>query len=59
MNKIVVLFFHLALSCFALVGTVRAADGSFADQFLGGPLLILVAVLIADAVAFAYHRIRK
>jgi len=29
------------------------------EQFLGSPLLIFVAILAIDAIAFAYHKIRK
>ena len=44
---------------FALINSVYAADESFADQFLGSPLLILVAIVVIVAVAFVYHKIRK
>jgi len=44
---------------FALVKVVRAADESFGEQFLGSPLLVLVAVMIIAALAFLYHMIRK
>lgn len=47
------------LLLFALVGTARAADDSLANQFLGNPLLVLVVLLAIDAIALAYHRIRK
>jgi hypothetical protein len=43
----------------ALIGTVRAADDSFASQFLGNPLLALATLVVIDAIAFIYHRIRK
>jgi hypothetical protein len=43
----------------ALVGTVAAADESFSYQFLGSPLLVLVVLLVIDAIALLYHRIRK
>jgi len=42
-----------------VVGTVHAADGSAAEQFVGSPLLILVVILIIDMIAFAYHKVRK
>jgi hypothetical protein len=42
-----------------LIGTVRAADQSFASQFLGSPLLALAALVVIDAIAFIYHKIRK
>lgn len=43
----------------ALVNHVDASDGFAMDQFLGSPLLILVAILVIDIIAFAYHKIRK
>jgi hypothetical protein len=43
----------------AVVGIAAAADESFAYQFLGSPLLILVALLVIDALALLYHKIRK
>lgn len=44
---------------FALAGIVHVADESFGAQFLGSPLLILVAVIVIAALASLYHRIRK
>ena len=38
---------------------VRVADETFVQQFLGSPLLILVALLVIAALASVYHRIRK
>ena len=46
----------LTLSC---VKAAHAADETFAQQFVGNPLLILAAVMIIAALAFLYHRIRK
>ena len=43
----------------ALVGIAAAADESFFYEFLGSPLLILVILLIIDAIALLYHKIRK
>jgi len=48
-----------SLLMFALVGRVRAANESFADQFLASPLLALTAIIVIVAVAFVYHKIRK
>lgn len=52
-----------AINCLALllsfVGLVSASDGSTVDQFLSSPLLILAALLVIDAVAMAYHKLRK
>lgn len=49
----------LLLLLFALIRVVWATDGSLATQFLGSPLLILVALIILDAIAFVYHKIRR
>jgi hypothetical protein len=43
----------------AVVGIAVAADESFFYQFLGSPLLILVALLVIDAIVLLYHKIRK
>jgi uncharacterized membrane protein len=44
---------------FALIEGVYAANETFAEQFLGSPLLILAAVVVIAALASLYHRIRK
>jgi hypothetical protein len=49
----------LSLLLFAFVSTARAADESFASQFLGNPLLVLAVLLAIDGIAFLYHKIRK
>ncbi len=59
MEKRTVLAMCLALLFSALVGTAQAAGGSPVEQFVGSPLLILVAILIIDLIAFAYHKVRK
>lgn len=41
------------------IGVVNAEDESFIEQFIGSPLLILVAIIIIDLIAFAYHKLRK
>lgn len=53
------LVLYALLFLFTLVNSVNAADGSFADQFLGSPLLILAAIIVIDIIAFIYHKIRK
>jgi hypothetical protein len=50
---------YLLFLLFALVKVVHAADETFGEQFLGSPLLVLVAVMIIAALASLYHRIRK
>ena len=59
MKTLVRMSVYVLLLVSALVSVVEAADNSFASQFLGSPLLILVALVIIDAIAFVYHRIRK
>jgi hypothetical protein len=44
---------------FALINIVGAADESFADQFLGSPLLVLTAIIVIDIIALVYRKIRK
>jgi cadmium resistance protein CadD (predicted permease) len=44
---------------FASIGSVKAGDVSFADQFLGSPLLILVGLIVIVIIAFIYHKIRR
>jgi hypothetical protein len=56
-KRVVATAYFLVL--FALVNHVRASDGSVLDQFLGSPLLILVALLVIDIIALAYHKLRK
>jgi hypothetical protein len=43
----------------SLTNLVNASYGSGASQFLGSPLLILATLLVIDAVALAYRRLRK
>lgn len=54
----------LSLSVFLLfvfygLCNVAFADDSFVDKFIGNPLLILAALMVIVAVAYAYHKIRK
>ena len=44
---------------FALIGGVYAANETFAEQFLGSPLLVLAAVVVIAALASLYYRMRK
>jgi hypothetical protein len=43
----------------SLASSVNASDESAANQFLGSPLLMLVALLAIDAVALAYRWLKK
>ena len=49
----------MLLFLFVEVDVVKAADESFAEQFLGSPLLVLTALIIIDIIAFIYHKLRK
>lgn len=44
---------------FALMKRASVTFGSAANEFLGSPLLILVALIVIIAIAFAYHKFRK
>jgi len=59
MNRRIALASYLLLFLFTFVSTVNATDESFTDKFLGSPLLILVAIIAIDIIAFIYHKIRK
>ncbi|MDI6905636.1 MAG: hypothetical protein QMD13_09185 [Candidatus Bathyarchaeia archaeon] len=47
------------LFLFTLINSVNAAEESFADQFLGSPLVVLVAIIVIDIIAFIYHKVRR
>ena len=49
---------RLVLS-FAFLKSASVTFGSAASEFLGSPLLILVALIVINAIAFAYHKFRK
>jgi hypothetical protein len=59
MRQLTRLTVWLLLLLSALVTDVWAADDSLAARFLGSPLLILAILMIIDAVAIAYHRMKK
>lgn len=59
MKKRVALTLYSLFFLLAAVNRVSAADESFADQFLGSPLLILVGIIVIVGLAFIYHKIRK
>ena len=44
---------------FALVKGVWAEDQTFADKFLGSPLLILMIVTVVALIAVVFHKIRR
>jgi hypothetical protein len=59
MARLVKTWLYALMLLSALIGTVRAADESPASQFLGSPLLALAALIVIDAIAFIYHKIRR
>jgi len=59
MAKRTMLVLNLVFLLFSLISSVSAADESFANQFLGSPLLVLTALIVIDIIAFIYHKIRK
>lgn len=50
---------YLLVFLFALTRSANAAENSLADQFLGSPLIILVAIIVIDIIAFIYHKVRR
>lgn len=59
MEKRKVLALYPLLFLFTLISSVNAASESVVDRFLGSPLLVLVAIIAVDIIAFIFHRIRK
>ena len=59
MRSLMLVVACLLFLLFTFVKVVHAADETFGEQFLGSPLLILVAVMIIAALVSLYHRIRK
>ena len=50
---------YILFLLFTLINSVSAGEEPFVDKFLGSPLLILIAVIIIDVIAFVYHKIRR
>jgi uncharacterized membrane protein len=44
---------------FTFINCVRAQEETFADKFLGSPLVVLVAIIVINIIALIYHEIRK
>jgi hypothetical protein len=59
MTRLVKALLYVLTLLSALIGIVRAADESFASQFVDSPLLALAALVVIDVIAFIYHRMRK
>jgi hypothetical protein len=43
----------------SLINSVNAEGDSFTDKFLGSPLIVLVAIIVIDVIAFIFHKIRR
>jgi hypothetical protein len=61
MRKYVALALSLSMSYFSslLIKTVYAEGKSMGERLLSSPLVILVAMVVIDIIAFIYHKIRK
>lgn len=59
MKKRKVLALYPLLFLFTLISSVNATERSFVDRFVGSPLIILVAIIVIDIVAFIYHKVRR
>jgi hypothetical protein len=59
MNRRMASVLYSLFLLFALINIVSATDESFADQFLGSPLLVLTAIIVIDIIALVYRKIRK
>ena len=59
MNRRMASVLYSLFLLFALINIVGATDESFADQFLGSPLLVLTALIVIDIIALVYRKIRK
>jgi cadmium resistance protein CadD (predicted permease) len=59
MKKRICSVFYVLFLLFASTRSVTAAGESFEEQFVGSPLLILIAIIAIDVIAFIYHKLRK
>lgn len=57
--KKAILPLHVLFLLFMFINSVGAEEEPFVDKFLGSPLLVLVAIIVIDIIAFVYHRIRR
>jgi len=57
MKRPITLAKYFLLFLFALVNYAKADDPLL--TFAGSPLLILVAFIVIDVIAFVFHKIRK
>jgi cadmium resistance protein CadD (predicted permease) len=57
--KKVILPLHVLFLLFTFINSVSAEEEPFVNKFLGSPLLVLVAIIVIDVIAFVYHKIRR
>lgn len=57
--KKIKLSLYILFLLFMLINSVVAQEEPFVDKFLGSPLLVLVAIIVIDIMAFIYHKIRR
>ena len=50
---------YILFLLFMFINSVGAEEEPFVDRFLGSPLLVLVAIIVIDIIAFIYHKIRR
>jgi len=50
---------YILFPLFMFINSASAQEEPFVDKFLGSPLLVLVAIIVIDIIAFIYHRIRR
>jgi hypothetical protein len=41
-----------------MIRSVNAAGESFEEKLVGSPLLILIALIVVDIIAFIYHKVK-
>jgi hypothetical protein len=51
--------FYMLLLLSAMIRSVNAAGESFEEQLVGSPLLILIAIIVIDIIAFIYHKVKR
>ncbi|MGB9854159.1 MAG: hypothetical protein ACPLRY_05065 [Candidatus Bathyarchaeales archaeon] len=59
MRKKTLLTLYALFLLFPLVGSVYAENGSFQNQFLGSPLIILTIIIVIDIIVFLYRKLRR
>lgn len=50
--------FYMLLLLSAIIRSVGAAGESFEEELVGSPLLILIALVVMDIIAFIYHKVK-